>query len=430
MYRFKFSPDDLFVNRLKTYPEYDILVYQGQMYSNKESRISGSGGIVVYDTNTNRTGSNLIYPFVMTGSQKNVFKKYKYQPLVQNNSGHNQFTSKYWLEASGGLAESAATIAVNGQITSSYGIESPIKRNRTARQNTYTANYYNVGESDQSLAFVTGETRDITDNNGNQFSINLTASALQNIAKKYSIMSEHFIFDELLTGSAADNINFITIPSMYYGSTIKKGSVELNYYITGSKVGTCSDKNHNGLLIETTGSSVDSVVGLVLYDEGVIMLTASHDLESNNIEYTSGTPASGSWLTYGTTLNDGESPSPTLSSASYGLYFQGTSYVNSMTMFAHAKKGHLNHSNNPTYRTQTSIGSAVLGSGSMFAETSYGINNIVSGSYVSASFEKTTYISKVHIYDEDGNLIAITSLAKPIKKTIEDEYTFKMKIDL
>jgi len=55
MYRFKFSPDDLFVNRLKTYPEYDILVYQGQMYSNKESRISGSGGIVVYDTNTNRT---------------------------------------------------------------------------------------------------------------------------------------------------------------------------------------------------------------------------------------------------------------------------------------------------------------------------------------------------------------------------------------
>ena len=49
---------------------------------------------------------------------------------------------------------------------------------------------------------------------------------------------------------------------------------------------------------------------------------------------------------------------------------------------------------------------------------------------MSASFDKVTYISKVHIYDEDGNLIAITSMAKPIKKTLEDEFTFKMKLDL
>ena len=35
-----------------------------------------------------------------------------------------------------------------------------------------------------------------------------------------------------------------------------------------------------------------------------------------------------------------------------------------------------------------------------------------------------------YIYDEDGNLIAITSMAKPIKKTLNDEFTFKMKLDL
>ena len=65
---------------------------------------------------------------------------------------------------------------------------------------------------------------------------------------------------------------------MYYGSTIKKGSVELNFYITGSKMATCADINHNGELIGTTGSTTGHVVGLVMYDEGVIMLTSSTNL--------------------------------------------------------------------------------------------------------------------------------------------------------
>jgi len=70
------------------------------------------------------------------------------------------------------------------------------------------------------------------------------------------------------------------------------------------------------------------------------------------------------------------------------------------------------------------------GSGPIFVEGSTVLANVVSASYISASFEKTTYISKVHIYDEDGNLIAITSMSKPLKKTINDEFTFKMKLDL
>ena len=101
-----------------------------------------------------------------------------------------------------------------------------------------------------------------------------------------------------------------------------------------------------------------------------------------------------------------------------------------MTMFAHAKKGQLNHSNNPTYRNLNTTRVNQTGSGLIFSEGPSDISNIVSGSFVSSSFEKTTYISKVHIYDEDGNLIGITSLANPIKKTLQDEFTFKMKLDL
>ena len=88
MHKFYFKPDDLFINRLKTYPEYNVFIYQEQMFVNKGSRLSGSGGIDVYDINRSRT-SNLIYPFVETGSVKNVFKKYVYQPNVKMYTGEH-----------------------------------------------------------------------------------------------------------------------------------------------------------------------------------------------------------------------------------------------------------------------------------------------------------------------------------------------------
>ena len=47
-----------------------------------------------------------------------------------------------------------------------------------------------------------------------------------------------------------------------------------------------------------------------------------------------------------------------------------------------------------------------------------------------ASFEKQTFISKVGIYDENRNLIAIAKLAQPVRKREEDSYTFKLKLDL
>lgn len=443
MHRFKFTPDDLFINRLKTYPEYNVFIYQGRMHVNRDTPSLGNGGITVYDINNNRNtvagiGLDKITPFVVSGSSKPAFKIYQHQPLVKNHSGDFQWATAYV----GGIGSQSITQSVTtyqdintatinntiNAIRSDYGVESPITRQLSRRVNGVpNLTYYDVtGNVTQPTTFVF------------RTSHNPTASALQNVARKYTTLSDHFIFSsssvrnrDLITGSAP--INFIFIPSMYYGSTIKKGSVELNYYITGSKIASCADVNHNGTLIGTTGSTSGSVVGLVMYDEGVIMLTSSANLESSGhqIQYDGiSTNISSSWRYYGTTLNDGIAKSNTLSSASYDLNFKGTSYVNSMTMFAHARKGHLNHSNNPTYRDLTFARSFTTGSGRTYLEGDSPIANVVSASYVSASFEKTTYISKVHIYDEDGNLIAITSMAKPVKKTLNDEFTFKMKLDL
>ena len=432
MHKFEFTPDDLFINRLKTYAEYNVFIYQSKMSINRGVQPNGSGGLVVYDINANRSGTDKVYPFVESGSTKPIFKRQVYQPLLKSFSSEYQFIGQYWSQISGASKVAAygdGIIDVGGTLsyTSSYGSESPIKRNLTNTITQTEASYFNLTASGiQTTRLAIPRT------------MNITASALQNVARKYTTLSNHFIFVSSSIRSRdlvydSNNINFITIPSMYYGSTIKKGSVELNYYITGSKIATCADTNHNGTLIGTAGSTSGSVVGLVLYDEGIIMLTSSNPIapsDNNGIIYDGVSALTSSWLYYGTTLNDGTGSSNTLASASYDLNFKGTNYVNSLTMFAHAKKGHLNHSNNPTYRDLSVQKINTTGSGLTFVEGTTALANVVSASYVSASFEKTTYISKVNIYDEDGNLIAITSMAKPIKKTLTDEFTFKMKLDL
>ena len=78
-------------------------------------------------------------------------------------------------------------------------------------------------------------------------------------------------------------MNLINIPSIFYGSSIKKGSVRLDYYISGTLAATVQDKNFNGELIQVSGTANDlgadfgsaSVAGVVLYNEGVIVLTGS-----------------------------------------------------------------------------------------------------------------------------------------------------------
>jgi len=322
--------------------------------------------------------------------------------------------------------------------STAYSGSVPITRTLTTAVSTKSMRIFNRSTGTSSVETITYKRP-----------TNLTASVLVNVARKYSHLSKHFNLlgqDNILNGfngiSASsgvtidrnmcrETVNMIFIPQMYYGSTIKKGSVYLNYYYTGSMMAACHDKNANGELIGTSGSTAGAVVGIVLYDEGIIMLTSSKDLDSGrNVRYT-GDAVSGSWLYYGTTLNDGIAiDNVGVGNASYELDFKGTNYLTSMTMFAKAQKGHLNHSNNPTYRDLSDPIVATTGKGPVFSEGYSEIDNVTSASYVSASFEKTTYISKVRIYDENNNLIGVASMATPIKKTIDREYTFKLKLDI
>ena len=78
----------------------------------------------------------------------------------------------------------------------------------------------------------------------------------------------------------------VSVPSIFYGREIQKGTVDLKFYISGTLVGELKDERENGELIQVgpTGSVYSgSTAGVVLYNEGVMILTGSWDLTAEPV---------------------------------------------------------------------------------------------------------------------------------------------------
>jgi hypothetical protein len=269
-------------------------------------------------------------------------------------------------------------------------------------------------------------------------------TSLKNTLNHYRPLSPHYEFASSgRWDRASQSLNLISIPSIFYGSSIKKGSVNLKYYITGTLVGHLHDLNRNGELIQVgpTGSTGSgSVAGVVLYNEGFLLLTGAAPtfaLEAAGVtrDYINDLTdlQRSSWLWFGMGANDSTSQTSTLASASFSLDFKGTTYVPTMTLFAHANRGELNWSNNPTYvvREPEPSPAAYTASYGIFEAPEAKIKNTISSSYITptGSFRKQTFITKIGIYDDKRNLIGIASVAEPVKKTENRDFTFKLKMD-
>lgn len=277
---------------------------------------------------------------------------------------------------------------------------------------------------------------------------NHTSSVLKNMCLQYRTINSDFsnVLVSSLTSSGVspldqlfnNNINMINIPSIFYGSEIKKGTINLNYYITGTLIATAKDENENGKLISTFGTTSGSVVGYVLYREGILFFpsasAASTEILSDTIHSIDGANNKARWIYFGTGANDPTPQLATNATASYSINFQGTTYKNTMTMLCHANKGELNYSNNPTFLNINHSASIIGHSTSDFTylDNEVEIKNIASSSFHKGKddFRKVTYLSKVGIYDEDNNLLMTVDLARPYKKRRKDNFTFKIKYDL
>jgi hypothetical protein len=282
---------------------------------------------------------------------------------------------------------------------------------------------------------------------------NRKVNALKNTLGNYLVLSPQYAYTCTLEGStwnkSTQPLRMISIPSIFYGSSIEKGTVSLKYYFTGSVVSELRDDKKNGELrqVNTTGVDEGTVVsgavgGVVLYNQGIILLTGSWDL-SNDSDVVGNFPNPNDpgdtvfrnprWYDFGLTGSSGGIVSD-LTGSSFVMSLSGTNYIPTTTMFATAPKGKVNYSNNPTsLKYNSNINCSVNYSGSnLYVESSdVKIKNISSASYSDPepTFEKTVYINSVGIYDEDKNLIAIAKMAKPVRKRNTDDLTFKLKLD-
>lgn len=387
---YKFKEQEIFVNSLRLYPKYEFTMYSGTMYINNEQPNSGaftsaslnvpSGYISLLEKNIDRlSGSNnFIYPFITKDGSLQSF-------------------------ATVSTSQFAQSFTYGDEITGSYPMSSSLYRN-----------YYSASAPRTHL------------------------DALQNTMNHYVNLSPHYEYSGTLGDKSDQELNLISIPSIFYGTRIKRGTMDLKFYITGTLVGQLQDVNRNGELIQvapsgSTGSG--SVAGVVLYTEGFVVLTGSWSLDSTLRNYVNDISLRKQtrWIYWGSGITGFDNAAMTGSHTS--ISFQGETNMPTLTMYAHAPRGELNHSNNPTFlqNGQELYTSSLEQTGSRYIENDRAlIKNTVYSPYdnYEAPFEKHTYISKVAIYDENMNVLGVAKVAKPVKKTEDREFSFKLKLDI
>ncbi len=363
---YKFNENDIFKNVVVTYPKYEFLLYTGSIFlQNRKSDNSnvGNGYLSLYELNVNRSENNKIYPFITKNGTLSSFK-------TISTTNYNSF-------------------AYGDVISGSYELTS-----------TIDLKYYSSGESRPKI------------------------NALKNTINYYYKTNKNFKYGTQFSNNA---LSLVSVPTIFYGSQIQKGTVELEFYYTGTLIAKAQDIHRNGNLIQTYGTSSvsGSSVGLVLYNEGFIILTSSAALADSTDAYLGTTQYNPAWIYFAANQT-------AATSSAFKIKYNGVSNVPTITMFAHANKIDLNHSNNPTYLKYGQNITSSLNSKNYVENSVLEIKNIVSGAYnnYSESFQRTTFISSIGIYNEDRELIGIAKVATPIRKRNNDSYTFKLKLDI
>lgn len=260
--------------------------------------------------------------------------------------------------------------------------------------------------------------------------------ALKNTLNYYKPLSKYYDFEYYRVAP----LRVVNIPSIFYGQSIRKGTVSCKWYLSGTLMAELRDEKRNGELIQILPQNTSnligsgSVAGIVLYNEGFILLTGSWNLHSQytdefNIFDPGVSTYEPTWVRWMGTGSSGVSLTP---SSSYALDFDGVEQIPTITMLTHASRGEFNHSNNPTFIEYGQELTPFTSSNAYVERDEITLKNIVHASYneVEPTFEKTTFISKVGIYDADKNLIAIAKLSTPIRKKESEAVTIKLKLDM
>lgn len=393
---YKFNKNDIFYNTIEAKPEVNFNINDSKVYYNNLNIQSGAftdnithvptGYLNLYELNIDRPADQLIHPFITKDGSYTTIAG------VTGSDWTNDFD-------------------YGAPITGSYPLSASISRER------FAANH------------------GATTNGGSHI------LALNNTLDYYTSLSPHYAFSSSLGNKSLQELTLLYIPSIFYGSTIDRGSVDLKFFISGTLVARVQDTLYNGELIQTDGTDYaqtqgsGSVAGVVLYNEGIIVLTGSWDLSTTSYDLGSASSENPTWITFGAGAHDtGDFTGSVTPSASFSVNFNGVKNVETITMFTHANKNELNYSTNQTFVDYVSASAnlPITSSKAYIENSEVPLANTVSSSFYNyeEKFKHQTFINKIGIYDEKKNLIAVANLATPIKKTAERDFTFKLKLDI
>ena len=457
-YLHKFGPNDVFFNTLETHPSYEFTMYSGSAYLNNESFRGGNiptGSISLYELNVNRISASL-------GGQPYPYQQGDRTPLTPFN--WTFYVQSFMVKDGNYLTFKNTTLSESARqdygtfLEGKYPLTSSIEReyifpNALPRKH----DAFEVG--------VDGLAREQeTDIYFRRRKRMIALSNTINDYKRYSPVFDYNIFTSSNdgystgTGLVTGAVNLLSVPAIMIGSGIERGSVSLKFYYTGSLLDEAKDIRQNGELVSTMGNASGTVVGMVLYDQGFVLLTSSAPIGPNDGETTNqfardaytGTRVStgvaqqdvASWLYFGsyrsgalgqrhgTQENRNYYPSASL----WKMSFRGTSKIPTTTMFAAAKAGEVNNSQNPTWVSSSHANwqeTFFYDSSSYIEPKEVPLKNTIQSPYCNyeEGFEKQVFISKIGIYDDEKNLLAVAKLANPVRKKESESFTFKLKMD-
>jgi len=427
----KFGANDVILNTLEASPHCEFFVYDGNIYYNNIP--SQAGTMTTGPSGSGKFDAVSQVRMVPTGH----ISLYEYNIDRPNTALDDRMIGSAELEASWqdtsntekNSGEPMTRLLDTGRIYPWVSKDSAGSSFKTINATGY-ANEFQFGDlMSGSYPLSASIVRELVTNPS--ASLNAHFYSLKNKLDFYGVRSQQYLVSSSYGNKNIQTLNLISIPSIFFGSRIRPGSVSLKWYYTGSLAGELQDTRQNGELIQCGPPGSDnsgSVAGVILYDEGYIVLTGSWQLNDQTTTLDGG-GQSPAWIRYGVGANDGVSPS---NNASFNLSFKGKTKTQVMTLFTHAKRGEANFSNNPTY-LQYGQDKIQRTSSHVYEENSEQlIANTVSSSYngFDAPFKRSVYISRIAIYDENKNIIGIATLANPVLKEEDQDYSFKLKLDM
>jgi hypothetical protein len=214
-----------------------------------------------------------------------------------------------------------------------------------------------------------------------------------------------FSFSRLLTKDEMKKGSFELKVLTDGGNTAPSTIVTISDYGAATDYRTNSPAGEFGILYTSSATpNADSGVGLIYYQAGLVVLTASvfygnFGPRADTSTYTSSV---GRYITSGSITGSCDG----LRNRLYNVQFNNTTELNSTVYFCRANHNEFNYSTNPTY----------LSGGQVVVK-----NN--------ASDAPVSYITTVGLYSADNELLAVAKVSEPLKKSIDNELTVRVRLD-